>query len=114
MRQALHIFKKDVRLLWYQVVLVLAVTAMFAYTDAAPWAWLANYVPPFAFNARPLISPDADGFAGGIGSFSVGFSDASMLSELLVLAWCCLIALVVHAEAIPGDRQFWLTRPYDR
>ena len=108
MRQVLHIFKKDVRLLWFQIVLVLAATAMFAYTDIAPWARLPNYVPAFAFNARPLINPDADGFT------SVGFSDASMLSELLVLAWCCLIALVVQAEAIPGDRQFWLTRPYDR
>ncbi len=111
MRQALHIFKKDVRLLWFQIVLLLAATAMFAYTDASPWAWLPNYVPPLAFNAKPLISPDADRL-GDI-AFSV-FSDASMLSELLVLAWCCLIALVVHAEAIPGDRQFWLTRPYDR
>ena len=31
MRQALHIFKKDVRQFWYQIVLVLAVTAMFAH-----------------------------------------------------------------------------------
>jgi hypothetical protein len=111
MRQALHIFKKDVRQFWYQIVLVLAVTAMFAYTDIAPWARLPNYVPPFAFNAKPLISPDVDSFALGI---HATFSDVSMLPELLVLAWCCLIALVVHAEAIPGDRQFWLTRPYDR
>lgn len=25
-----------------------------------------------------------------------------------------LIARVIHAEALPGDRQFWLTRPYSR
>jgi hypothetical protein len=33
---------------------------------------------------------------------------------LIALAGCFLIARVVHADAIPGDRQFWLTRPYNR
>ena len=37
MRQALHIFKKDVRQFWFQIILVLAVTAMFAYADITPW-----------------------------------------------------------------------------
>jgi hypothetical protein len=112
MRQALHIFKKDVRQFWYQILLVLAVTTMFAYADIVPWASVPNHVPLFAMNAKPLISPDVDSFAG-IGAFT-SFDDGSMLSELIVLAWCCLIALVIHAEPIPGDRQFWLTRPYDR
>src|SRR5271157_4677246 len=31
---------------------------------------------------------------------------------LLALFAAYLIARVVHAEAIPGDRQFWITRPY--
>jgi hypothetical protein len=30
------------------------------------------------------------------------------------LAGIFLIARVIHAEALPGDRQFWLTRPYSR
>jgi hypothetical protein len=30
------------------------------------------------------------------------------------LAWSFLIARLLHAEALPGDRQFWLTRPYSR
>lgn len=33
---------------------------------------------------------------------------------LLPLAWWTLIARVIHAEPLPGDRQFWLTRPYER
>jgi hypothetical protein len=33
---------------------------------------------------------------------------------LLPLAWWILIARVIHAEPLPGDRQFWLTRPYSR
>lgn len=31
---------------------------------------------------------------------------------LLPLAWAVLIARVIHAEALPGQNQFWLTRPY--
>jgi len=31
---------------------------------------------------------------------------------LLPLAGLILIARVIHAEALPGDRQFWRTRPY--
>ncbi len=33
---------------------------------------------------------------------------------LLPIAAVWLIARAVHADAIPGDRQFWLTRPYNR
>jgi hypothetical protein len=33
---------------------------------------------------------------------------------LLEAAGIYLIARVVHADPIPGDRQFWLTRPYSR
>jgi hypothetical protein len=36
-------------------------------------------------------------------------------SEILLEAGAIyLIARVVHADPIPGDRQFWLTRPYNR
>src|SRR5262249_49175630 len=31
---------------------------------------------------------------------------------LLPVAWCYLVALVIHQEAPVGDRQFWITRPY--
>lgn len=34
--------------------------------------------------------------------------------ELLELAAVWLVARAVHADAVPGDRQFWLTRPYSR
>src|SRR5205085_8143596 len=33
---------------------------------------------------------------------------------LLDLMAANLIARLVHAEALPGDRQFWTTRPYSR
>ena len=84
MRQALHIFKKDVRHLWFEIAVVLAAVALFTYMGAR----------------HTLSSGAARGLAGGLAVF------------LLPLAWWILIARVIHSEALPGDHQFWLTRPY--
>lgn len=84
MRQALHIFKKDVRHLWLEIAVALAVVAAFTF-----------------MGVRQALSPGAArGLAGGLAVF------------LLPLAWWILIARVIHSEALPGDHQFWLTRPY--
>jgi hypothetical protein len=76
MRQAIHIFLKDVMYLRYEIGLVLLLIGSFAWL-AARW--------PLSFR----------------------------LTEMLVLAGSAfLIIRVIHAEPIPGDRQFWVTRPY--
>ena len=36
-----------------------------------------------------------------------------MTPTLLVFAWAFLILRAVHAESLVGDRQFWITRPYE-
>jgi hypothetical protein len=36
----------------------------------------------------------------------------TLVMILLPLAWWTLIARVIHDEALPGDSQFWTTRPY--
>ena len=36
------------------------------------------------------------------------------LNLVLPLAWAVIVALVIHEEALTGDREFWLTRPYGR
>src|ERR1700730_16474789 len=44
----------------------------------------------------------------------VGFIPGAMegwLNLILPAVWAYLIALVIHDEALVGDRQFWLTRP---
>jgi hypothetical protein len=80
MRQALHIFKKDVRYLRYEIALVLLISGAFA-----------------AMHARA----------------SHGLSNDTWWAQLaLVVAGAFLIGRLVLAEAIPGDRQFWITRPY--
>lgn len=71
MRQALHIFKKDVRYLQGEICLMVALAAIFAWKHGVQWAEI-----------------------------------------LLPVAAVYLIARLIHAEAIPGDRQFWITRPY--
>jgi hypothetical protein len=65
MRQALHIFRKDVRYLYREIVLMLGMAFLFAGAEA-----------------------------------------------LVFIAALYLIARLVHAETIAGDRQFWITRPY--
>ncbi len=87
MRQALHIFKKDVRHLWFEIVLTLLIAAAFTFTGVR--------------RARWLMDPGAN---QGVAWQLVMF--------LMPLAWWTLIARVIHSEALPGDRQFWLTRPY--
>jgi hypothetical protein len=68
MRQALHIFKKDVRYLWYEIAVTLGLVVMIVF-----YPWLEFIVP---------------------------------------IAWCNLAARLIYAEPLPGDRLFWVTRPY--
>jgi hypothetical protein len=84
MQQALHIFVKDVRGLRYDLVVVLALTATFA--------WCEGHRIPFASDRVSQA--------------------AGLLKVLLPLAWWYLAAQVVFAEPLPGDCQFWVTRPY--
>lgn len=75
MKQAWHIFHKDVRYLRLEVALVTTLAATFAALGGEPGsAWWAEM--------------------------------------LYIIAAAHLIARLVHAEAIPGTRQFWITRPY--
>jgi hypothetical protein len=80
MRQALHIFKKDVRYLRYELSLVVLFAGAFAAMHLRATNGLLNQ----------SWLPEIFWFIGV----------ASLLGRLLL------------AEAIPGDRQFWITRPY--
>jgi len=88
MRQAWHIFVKDVRRLRYELIVILAMTAAYAWLQAH-WSPLYN-----ARNGRVNVT-------------------ANMLRVfLLPMAWWYLASLAVYGEPLPGDRQFWVTRPY--
>jgi hypothetical protein len=38
---------------------------------------------------------------------------ADLVNALVLLTWGLLIARLIHGEVLVGDRQFWITRPYE-
>lgn len=89
MRQVLHIFSKDVRCLWPQILVTCALFGTFDILEIL---------------SSPLQTPATQ----RINNLS------GMLTLLLTLAIWYLVALAVYQEALPGQCQFWLTRPYSR
>jgi hypothetical protein len=87
MRQALHIFRKDIRHLWPRAVLVLLLVVIHAFLDV---------------RSLPVQLPQTMRVNTAL----------SALHMLLPLGVWFLIAWVIFQEPLPGDRQFWLTRPY--
>ena len=84
--QSLHIFKKDLRHLWPETLVVVALFIAFAW--AAPSGWTAS---PYA---------------------SVSNLVAALLKLLMPISWLVVISRLVHDEPLVGDRQFWTSRPY--
>jgi len=83
MKQVLHIFTKDVRRFWPEILISLGITAAFVLIE-------------------PMNSRN--------GSLALL---AGLLSLLVPVSWWVLIARVIHEERLVGDRQFWITRPYE-
>jgi hypothetical protein len=89
MNQILHIFRKDVRRHWPDIVVALAVLAAYAWHQTGEW------------HPRDITSQ------------MLHDRLLKWLPFAVVLAWSFLIARVVLAESLVGERQFWITRPYD-
>jgi hypothetical protein len=87
--QTLHIFRKDVRHRWPQISVVLLLFVLHAVFDV---------------RSSPVYDPDT----------KLANSLSSLLNVLLPLAMWFLIALVVFQEELPGNRQYWPTRPYKK
>jgi len=89
MKQIVHIFAKDVRRLQIEILLSAAAAALFA------WA-------------------EAKSLAGGPASVGNPYQGISgVMNPLVLLSWGVLIARLIHGEVLVGDRQFWITRPYE-
>ena len=89
MKEVLHIFRKDVRAARLQIVLGVVWITLFAYLDAEDTMTPSTYQTP-------------------LHQWSV------LLTIFLPVVWWLLIAAGIFQEVIPGDTQFWLTRPYSR
>jgi hypothetical protein len=86
--QFFHIFRKDIHQRWREIVLSFALIVAYGWHEAT----------------RSLTSadmPDAFSFLW------------QMLPLLLVVSWALLILRSAQAECLVGDRQFWVTRPYE-
>ena len=88
MKQILHILRKDARHHWPEILAALILlTACFA-EEPREWAHRAPTTPFFSFLAGAL-------------------------PVLLFVSWAFLIERLVHGESLVGERQFWITRPYE-
>lgn len=96
MKQVLHIFAKDTRRFWPEILLSLATLA--ALVIVYPMQWK---LPPGTLGMQ----------ARNTFIFSHTLLNAAC-SLLVLLSWVLLIARVVYEEPLVGDRQFWITRPY--
>jgi hypothetical protein len=89
MKQILHIFVKDTRRFWPEILVSLAITAAFVCTD--PFMWLERNDP------RSQMMKVL----------------AGLLLALVPVSWWVLITRAIHGEKLVGDTQFWITRPYE-
>jgi hypothetical protein len=87
MMQSLHILRKDIEHLQAEISIYAGL--LFASAIAIPRAW-----DPASLANEPLHV-----FAG-------------LLNYLIPIIWIVVIARLVHDEALVGDTQFWITRPY--
>ena len=94
MNQVLHIFRKDARHHWPEIAASLALLASFVWVEMREWAY-----------------PDV--MATGLAAVVVSGLLGQLVVPLLPLSWMFLIVRAVQGESLVGDRQFWITRPYD-
>ncbi len=97
MKQVLHIFAKDMRHLWIEIAVSLTITC--ALVLVFPQRWSAWTI----IGANVSFSPSG----GDVWLW------AFVLICLVPMSWWILISSAIHEERLTGDRQFWLTRPYE-
>jgi hypothetical protein len=88
MIEFLHIFKKDVRHHWPEILISLALLAVYTRHELHLWQTSPEYA--------------------SISSFVF----VSYIPSFLGLSWIFLILRVVQSETLVGDRQWWVTKPY--
>jgi hypothetical protein len=94
MKQIIHIFAKDSRHFWPEIVVSLAITAAFTWIYPNHWTQNSWRGPGLTASTEWELL-------------------ANVLTLLVPVSWWLLITRVIHAESLVGDRQFWLTRPYE-
>jgi hypothetical protein len=88
MKQVMHVFKKDTRHHWIEILLCQAALVTYVWHEIHDWR---------------------------SGELYLGFSRflPTVIYVALPITWWFLISRVVQGESLVGDRQFWITRPYE-
>src|SRR5882762_407114 len=92
MRQILHVFRKDVRRSWREAAVSMALLFVHGWNEVHSW-----------YHEKPLE----------IWGFFASRFLSGLVIALVPIAWAFLFVRVIHAEPLVGDRQFWVTRPYE-
>lgn len=94
MKQVWHIFKKDVRHHWPEIAITLLLLIPYVRNEVRSWEY-------------------GNDTAYGLGAmFALGFFDG-LVGWLIPLTWVVMLVRVIQDESLVGDRQFWVTRPYE-
>ena len=93
MDQILHILKKDVRRHWPEILISLAVLALYTHRELQPWR---NAFEVEAISRSPLFYILSERY----------------FAPALIIFWIFLVIRVVQGESLVGDRQWWTTKPY--
>jgi hypothetical protein len=92
MSQILHIFKKDAEHHWPEILISLALLGLSTRQELHPWehgSALYSLRPTFSVLAGRYVTP------------------------VTIIFWVFLIIRVVQEESLVGDRQWWVTKPYE-
>ena len=92
MSQILHIFRKDARRHWPEIAASLILVALYAWHEPANWHGETAFASDTFFLLQILWR---------------------FLPGLVFISWFLLIIRSVQSESLVGDRQFWITRPYE-
>jgi hypothetical protein len=90
MKEILHILKKDVRRHWPEILISLVLLGLYVR--------LTIQVTPNRFGASPLWWL---------------LLNAEWSKPLMIFFWIFLSVRVVQGETLVGDRQWWVTKPYE-
>jgi hypothetical protein len=96
MRQVLNIFVKDVRHYWRECAASIALVAVFGWNEMRGW-----------------LHDEVFGAAIGIGGLFSSRFLSGLVVVLVPVAWSLVVVRVIQGESLVGDRQFWVTRPYE-
>src|SRR5258708_30382430 len=90
MRLILHILKKDMRRHWLEILISLALLGLYV--------WVTLQGPSNRF----------------VGAWLLWFQlSAQSITTLMIFFWIFLTVRVVQDETLVGDRQWWVTKPYE-